>query len=311
MNLTLFVLALLPGETPKAGPETRALAYLIREVPAWPVENKCYSCHNNGDAVRSLYLARQLGQGIPDKAIADTTNWLSKPRGWDHNGGEGPFNDKKLARIQFAAALLAARDAGLVRDKGPLLQAADLVAAFQDRDGSWTTEAGGALGSPTTYGTSLATAVARRVLAAADPDKHKAGIARAEAWLRQKKVLTVLDAASVLLGLERADDEAARKQKVVCLELIRKGQGKEGGWGPYVTSPAEAFDTALVLLALRIQTQTEEIKTLMQRGRAYLIQTQEEDGTWRETTRPAHGVSYPQRVSTTAWALQALLLTRR
>ena len=32
-----------------------ALAYLIGEVPKWPMENKCYSCHNNGDAVILLH----------------------------------------------------------------------------------------------------------------------------------------------------------------------------------------------------------------------------------------------------------------
>ena len=30
----------------------RALQFLSREVPSWSIENKCYSCHNNGDAAR-------------------------------------------------------------------------------------------------------------------------------------------------------------------------------------------------------------------------------------------------------------------
>lgn len=311
--MTLFALALLsllPGDDLKPGPEARALAYLIGEVPKWSAENRCFSCHNNGDGARALYLARRLGKTISEKALADTTAWLRKPGGWDHNGGEGPFSDKKLARLQFAAALLAAREAGLAPDKAPMLQAADLVAAFQDRDGSWSPQAEGALGSPTTYGAALATAVARRTLVQSDPRKFEANIARADAWLRQKKILTVLDAAGVLLGLDWADDEAARKQRASGLEVIRKGEGRAGGWGPYVTSAAEVFDTAVVMLALRLQPETEEIRVSLRRGRAYLIKAQEDDGSWRETTRPADGVSYPQRVSTTAWALQAILTTQ-
>jgi hypothetical protein len=31
-------------------PERRAVAFLTREVPRWSVENRCFSCHNNGDA---------------------------------------------------------------------------------------------------------------------------------------------------------------------------------------------------------------------------------------------------------------------
>ncbi|MEX0713581.1 MAG: hypothetical protein WD278_14585 [Pirellulales bacterium] len=34
-----------------------------------------------------------------------------------------------------------------------------------------------------------------------------------------------------------------------------------------------------------------------------------EDGSWPETTRPAGGQSYAQRISTTAWATIALLAT--
>src|SRR4051812_44142765 len=115
--LTL-VLALTTGglagqAAPPVRPEVRALAYLAREVPRWSKENHCYSCHHNGDAARTLYLAVRLGRAVPARALADTTRWVERPAGWDHNGGEGPFNDKKLARLQFAATLAEARDAGL------------------------------------------------------------------------------------------------------------------------------------------------------------------------------------------------------
>jgi hypothetical protein len=313
--MTVFALLTLlslqaTGEAPKPGPETRALAYLVREVPQWPVENKCFSCHNNGDAARALYLARQLGRDVPEKALSATTNWLQKPQGWDHNGGEGPYNDKKLARLQFAATLSAAVEAGVVRDKDSLRQAADLVAPLQDKDGSWSTETDGTLGSPATHGAALATALARRTLARADTRKHEAAINRADAWLRKKKVVTVLDAAAVLLGLARADDEAAKQQRGLCLDVIRKGERKDGGWGPYVNAAAEPFDTALVMLALKGQPETEESNTWLRRGRAYLVKTQEEEGNWRETTRPANAVSYAQRLSTTGWVLRALLVTQ-
>jgi hypothetical protein len=39
----------------------------------------------------------------------------------------------------------------------------------------------------------------------------------------------------------------------------------------------------------------------------YLIDQQQADGSWAETTRPSGGESYAQRISTTAWALLALL----
>src|SRR5882757_1644363 len=107
---TLIDLSLLSAEE-------RALAYLAREVPRWSKENKCFSCHNNGDAARTLYLAIRLKRKVPEKALLDTTAWLAKPDGWEKNAGDQKFSNKQLDRLQFGAALLEAMEAGLVKDR--------------------------------------------------------------------------------------------------------------------------------------------------------------------------------------------------
>jgi choline-sulfatase len=292
-------------------PEGRALAFLSREVPRWSTKNKCYSCHNNGDAARALYTAVRIKRPIPAEALADTTRWLVQPLKWDHNGGEGPFSDKKLARIQFAAALVEAMAAGEVKDRKALSEAARAVANEQSRDGSWQIDAAGNVGSPATYGPGLATVMARRALAIADPKKFAKSIARADRWLRQLPVRNVLDAAGVLLGLDAILDDTAAEKRKQCLAIIRKGQSRDGGWGPYVSSPSEAFDTALVLLALKSLEKQKDIDVMIAGGRAYLVATQQEDGSWPETTRPAGAQSYAQRISTTGWATLALLATAK
>jgi hypothetical protein len=291
-------------------PEDRALAYLVREVPAWSKEHRCFSCHNNGDAARALYMAVRLGRKVPDMALQDTTRWLADPAGWDNNGGDQRFSDKQLDRLQFSVTLLAAMDAGRIKVREPLLKAAELIAAQQHRDGFWPVSPEGTIGSPTTHGNILATVHARRVLERADATKYKKAIEKADAWLGAKKVKTVLDASSVLLALEKASDDPAVLRRKDCFTVLRKGEASEGGWGPYVNSAPEVFDTALVVLALSSQPETEEIRTWLKHGRAYLMRTQEKDGSWPETTRPSGAESYAQRVSTTAWAAQALLATR-
>jgi squalene cyclase len=285
------------------------LAYLAREVPRWTRENKCYSCHNNGDAARALYAAVQLSHPVPTNALDDTSRWLQRPEQWDHNGGEGPYSDKKLARIQFAAALVTAVDAGLIKDRQTLSRAAGLVVEHQEKDGSWQVDASGAIGSPVTYGSCLATYQARRILQSADARRYQAAIARADQWFRKVAVKTVLDAAAVLLGLETAEDPDARAQRQHCLLLIRRGESENGGWGPYVQSPPEPFDSAIVLLALR-RYHGQATQPMIQRGRAYLVSAQQRDGSWTETTRPGGAESYAQRLSTTGWATLALLATR-
>jgi hypothetical protein len=291
-------------------PESRALAYLSREVPRWSADNKCYSCHNNGDAARALYTAHRLKHSLPAKALDDTTVWLTKPEAWHKNGGDVEFKDDGLARIQFAAALVEAIDSGLVKERKPLLAAAELVAKDQRKDGSWQAQFGADVGSPVTYGTPLATVRARRILSRVDPDKYRDSIAKASEWLLKAPVARVLDSAAVLWGLEGKDSKEATDKRRQCLETIRKGQSKDGGWGPYVNAAPEVFDTALVVLALASLPEDKETREMLKRGRAYLIANQKQDGSWPETTRPTGADSYAQRLSTTAWATLALLATK-
>ena len=153
--------------------EQKAIQFLAREVPRWRADHDCYSCHNNGDAARALYLAVKQNYAVPSESLRTTNDWLARPERWDDNGGNGVFDDRTLARIQFANALLSARQAGLSGDHNALLRAGDLVAEDQSSDGSWRLDASNSIGSPATYGRFLTTWAARQVLTAADvPTKH-------------------------------------------------------------------------------------------------------------------------------------------
>ena len=182
-----------------ASPEARGIAFLAGEVPRWPFENNCYSFHNNGDAARALYTAIRLDYTVEPETLQDTTAWLQTPAAWDDNLLGLEFADAKLARIQFAGALVDAMLAGEISDPVPLAQAAALIAADQSDDGSWPLDASGSVGSPATYGTALATRAALRVLTRAGRPDLSAVIARAEAWVRRVEPLTVIDAAAVVL----------------------------------------------------------------------------------------------------------------
>ncbi|WP_435009428.1 hypothetical protein P12x_000681 [Tundrisphaera lichenicola] len=288
-------------------PEDKALTYLAREVPRWSSENHCYSCHNNGDAARALYAATRLGRAIPPESTADTTRWLARPEGWEKNGGGGPASDKLLARIQFTAALASAVEAGQLADKQALIRAADRMSRDQAPDGSWRIEELGRVGSPATYGRPLATWTAREALNAADPIRFRDAIERADAWLGRLEPSSVLDASTILLAKLKGQSPESRE---ATLDLLRRGQAMDGGWGPYEKSPPEVFDTALALLALDRHRDRPGVPSLIARGRAYLIENQQDDGSWIETTRPSGSESYAQRLSTSGWATVALLTVK-
>ena len=269
-------------------PERKAVAYLVREVPAWSRENQCFSCHNNGDAARALFVASRKGHEVPPSALADTIAWVSRPEQWKNNKGDPGFSDPRLANLQFAAALLTATESGYVKDRQALAHAAALVRGDQAADGSWPVEVANPIGSPGTYGTALATYVGWKVARAP----------KAASWLHSLKPNSIPAAATILHFTNSAP---AR-------DFLLRAQTPDGGWGPYPDTPPEPFDTALALLAL---AKEREASSAIERGRAYLARHQQPDGSWPATTRPARGESYAQTVSTTAWATLALLATRR
>lgn len=269
-----------------------ALAYLSREVPRWARENHCYSCHNNGDAARALYRGRKLGYAVADGALADTTAWLLTPDQWDEIRGAPAASDKKLTRIQFSAALAEAYRSGAVRDRAPLRAAAESLVKLQDTDGSWRVDTGGLPGAPATYGTALATYLSRRTLETADRARYAQALRRAGQWLAAAKPGSSVDAASLLLASPGRSD---------CREYLLGSQTSDGGWGAQPQMPAEAFDTAMALLALGGRGPAAA------RARAWLVKMQDAEGAWPETTRPSGSQSYAERISTAGWAVYALL----
>jgi hypothetical protein len=287
--------------TRPSNPEARAVAFLQREVPAWKRENGCYSCHNNGDAARALYAATTNGYRLAANVLDDTTAWLSGPARWDDNKGDPGFSDKRLANIQFAAPLVAALESGHTTDRNALKEAARKVAADQGDDGAWRIDAQNTVGSPATYGTTLATFMAWRILMAADGPQD--AMRKAESWLQRAQPRNVPEAATLLWASSQSWLFAGKQAD--CLKLIRTAQTRDGGWGPYADAPPEVFDTALVLLALARFRESEG--EMIERGREFLIKEQNADGSWPATTRPRGGESYAQRVSTTGWATLALL----
>jgi hypothetical protein len=279
-------------------PEQRAIQYLSEEVPRWFRENQCMSCHNNGDGARALYAGIRLGYPVSREVLSDTTEWLVNPSRWDENRGSPAFSDKKLARIQFAASLTEAFDAGFVPNRGTLMEAAKLLLPYQEVDGSFQVDTEVEAGSPATYGTALATYLVSRTLARAG--SSPGAVAKANEWLRAHKPRSVLDAAVMLLAL--SDDADIRTKS---LAVILRAQTSDGGWGPQPYSPAEPFDTAVVLLALKNAGHVDAIE----RGRAFLIRRQQPSGGWPETTRPPGAQSYAQHISTSGWAALALFTT--
>lgn len=325
-GLVLTVAAALSAQTrkdatavdtadPVAAAIARGVGYLTKEVPKWKAQHPCYSCHNNGDAARALLAAGAKGHDI-GTSLDDTLAFLKQPAKWDQNKTADGFDDKQLARVQFASALALAERHGKAASTD-LEQAAKLLIADQQADGSWTLDQSQSIASPATYGAILATWSARTTLIASGMQPDHFTIVAADRWIRGLAPENVIDAAGTVLALELASDVMAENLRRTSLQILRKGQAPDGGWGPYLTAKPQVFDTAIAVLALslldveprlaRSTYRPDELKEAIAKGKAYLVSQQRPDGSWPETTRPADQESYAQRISTAGWAMLALL----
>jgi len=141
-----------------------------------------------------------------------------------------------------------------------------------------------AAGSPATYGTTLATYMALRTLKQAGTSGTGEAIRKAEDWFRQARPNDVLSVATVLLASARDSDNPARLRRAECLSVICSAQTRDGGWGPYADSPAEPFDTSVVLLSLTELRAAPGVDEMIRRGRGFLVGRQNPDGSWPATT---------------------------
>ena len=295
----------------------RTVAYLRTEVPRWRREHPCYSCHNNGDATRALLAASARGHAVAD-AIDDTVAWLATPERWDTNARRGGSEEQPLARIQFASALASMVAAGRA-EADALDRAAGLLVAHQQEDGSWRLSDTQILGGATFYGTSLATAMARRILVRARTASVQSPLAKASGWLRtgqsghgprrvggppRSRARQRSRSRRPTTTVARHPPARPRPRRwlgALCDVAVGGVRHRAGAAGVGGTATRRcAFDRALFHSRSRCgyRTRTGVAAPYAEPGRQLA-----------ETTRPPNGDSYAQRISTTAWALMALLET--
>jgi hypothetical protein len=193
-----------------------------------------------------------------------------------------------------------------------------VMARMQTPDGDWRF---GMQREPVQSSYFTATAMAIRAMQNYAPQQHKAEIegrlAKAKSWLRSAPAPNTEDQVFRLLGLKWADATAEERRKAV--EELRAAQRPDGGWAQLPGMASDAYATGTALFALRQGGDVAATDEAFQRGIAYLLRTQEEDGTWyvQKRAMPANvyfdtGYSFGQSqyISYTAgcWASMALML---
>jgi N-acyl-D-amino-acid deacylase len=151
---------------------------------------------------------------------------------------------------------------------------------------------------------------------AAETDRRTA---RARDWLDRTNPPNTEEKAYRLLGLLWTSAPAADPDIRATVRSILSGQRADGGWAHSPVLKPKAYSTGQALVALRVAGGVPSSDMAFQRGLDFLLETQEDDGSWfvksRATPFPGfvntgfpYGKSQLISISGSSWATAALIL---
>ena len=253
--------------SPKKDPSVdRALAYIFDKGEAWIKERKCVSCHMIPHMMWSLSAASQSGHALPPEKAKELTQWSLEDTQSEFPGSEG------LAQMILAKG-------GRVR--GEERFTAHFVDALQKRqraDGSWGI--GGQTPEqkrPRVESIEVTTMWAALALDQELGEKAKPAVDRAREFISTPRPRHSNEwfAARFLFANRFGEKEVAEKM----VDLLRRAQNEDGGWGWLNGMESDAIATGQTLYALSFAPKDKSSK-LIARGRAFLQKTQRKDGAW-------------------------------
>jgi squalene cyclase len=319
-----FLLASARAESqPKT--ERQAIAKGLRRIEEGAAhyleKRKCFSCHHQALPILNMALAPKRGFAVEPavlkKQIDRTVNYF-RPQLEEIGKGQWMPGGSPMA----AYALVALGEAGYPPDEVTLSLVGYLL-HHQDKTGSWS-----ALGQrPPSEGSCFtATALALRSLQIHRPapgtelsrevrERADAATIKAKNWIENTKPETTEDKSFALRGLVYG---AADKKRIgKARDALVKEQHADGSWGQVCGMRGDAYATATVLSALHAAGLKNDAPA-NRKGIRYLLETQQDDGSWVVTTRAkpvqvffdngdAGGKSQFISFTATNWALLALL----
>lgn len=279
-------------------------------------EGGCIACHAQPLTTIAAELANRHGWRVETSGADALLQAMQSQRGGVQTflqGREaGALPDGVLYDLWMMASLHA-----------PSTPATDGLVSYlvakQHAEGNWKGQ--GATRAPMQDGDFSRTALAIRALVEYGTPARKAEfaarVARAAAWLESQTPLSTEDRVMQLLGLKwaRVPSSAieSRRRELLAAQL------STGGWAQTPYLAGDAYATGQVLYALS-ELGARASDSPIQRGAAFLVRTQGDDGTWDVKSRAMkiqpyfesgfpHGHDQWISQAGTAWAAMGLVVT--
>jgi ankyrin repeat protein len=275
----------------------------------------CVSCHQQYLPMAAVGHARNRSIHFDREAARGQIDLLVNPR--------GPFADREfVAQALFhpdPAHTFGYELLGLVAEGVPPSAMTDgrvhHLVTVQASDGRWINNLPRPpLMSSDVTATALSIHAIKRYGWRGRSEEFAASIDRARRWLWAVEPETNEEAAFQLLGLHWAGETA---EGLTCLaRSLRQRQRTDGGWAQLPTLGSDAYATGQALYALAQGVEDPLTDPAWRRGLRFLLETQEEDGTWHVARRafpfqPTMSSGFPHHrdswisAAATSWAVLA------
>ena len=265
----------------------RGTAFLAKDALQWKKDHNCVSCHHAALVSWSLREAKLRGHTVDEAVLAEMTRWVAESGSGKTSlpRPEGIPKALNMKAVFFALPLGADPQPDEASQNGLKLLLAT-VKEDQTEEGAWNAWPDT---RPPIFGHSDETATALATLAllpqaAAGDESAVAARDKGLKWLAGHETTGDHQAVCLRLMLLRKIDRPESEWQPLA-KRIHGSQRADGGWSqtPDMTSDAHATGQALYALALAGHRADDPI---LQRGQAFLIKSQREDGGWTMTSRP-------------------------
>jgi ankyrin repeat protein len=303
----------------------RSIPLLQRADANFPPKTGCISCHNNSLPAMTMGMVRRSGFRVDEqtaaKQVQSNISFLQQLRDRLRQG-------VMIAQVNdnFGTVIMAYMLVGLDAERYKPDLNTDAVAMYmkmhQMTDGHWEeglTTARPPLGATYIGPTALALRGLQLYAPKADKSAYDKAVQLAASWLAKADATNNDDRTWRLIGLTWAGADKGVTQKA--MKELLGFQRSDGGWSDLPSLASTAYATGRALVSLQ-NAGLPTSDPAYQRGVQFLLNSQQEDGSWYVQSRalgfqPYFDAGFPyghdQWISAagTSWATMALTLAAR
>jgi hypothetical protein len=315
--LTCAVLGLIPTPAvPARAAALKSLPLLIQGAEGHVEKRSCFACHNQTFPVMALAAARDRGFEVAGDAFTTQAEHIARFLTDNRDKflkGEGTGGQADTASY----AMLTLELAGHQPDETTAAVVEYLLKRDRDRD-HWRTTSNRPPSEASDFTPTYLALRALRVWAT-DEQKERAAkrVAAARGWLLKTRAKDTEDRVFRLFGLAEVKADA-KEVSAAAWELL-KTQRADGGWAQKDGMASDPYATGTALVALHRAGGLPTDHPAYRQGVAFLVRTQEADGSWLVKSRSnpfqpyyesgfPHGKNQFISVAASGWATTALVL---